>query len=183
MLVTRTRASARSISTRAYNTVAYALLILLLAFPNLLRAEQGLQSKHAKFTWDGSGRTGRPGALEVSFTRYKSQDDLVVERIAETYKSNSEALARLQSLMKRASRIVERSKKQLPGGTAPLDRVVATFDGTKTAKPKAIVAWADGRTLNLIQSQSLPLALDFEEQTQTLGPPGTPGLPLAPPKP
>lgn len=125
---------------------------------------QQSESQHFKFKWDGSGRTMKAGALYVSFSRYRSEDGVLVERRVETYGSNQAAVVELDKLTKAASHIVQEDVRGVPGRGAIGKRAVLTFDAGGNVKQKALIAWTDGHTLCLIRSTSLAHALDFEQQ-------------------
>jgi len=122
-----------------------------------------MESRHFKFKNDGAGRTGRKGAVDVDFENWKSEDGVLVQRIAEEYKSAAEASARLQSLVTKASSVIERGHRKSWDGKRVIDRVrlVASGSGNHLIN---VIAWSDQSVVHILRSSSWPQVLDFERQ-------------------
>jgi hypothetical protein len=117
-----------------------------------------------KFKWDGSGKTMKKGAMEVSFSRYKSEKGVSVERFVESYRTLEVARAELEKLCRRASRVDRDGYKEDATGKRTGRRVELFFARSSAAPEHTVVAWTDGSNLVLLRSESRPVLLDFEHQ-------------------
>lgn len=145
-------------------------LFLCFVLVTVSPSQQVVESPHFKFKWDGGGRVPKKSALEVSFSRYKSDDNVLVERIVEKYKSAHDALVELNKLTARASQVMERNQKKAWDGSQVGDRVQLLFKNSTTS-PRIAIAWTDGSRVFLLRSDSLQHALDFERQDYPSTPP------------
>jgi dephospho-CoA kinase len=103
-------------------------------------------------------------AQEASFHSYNSEDGTVVRQLREWYKSPNDARRALDTLTKRASRIIKQGTKKDAKTGAVGKRVELLFSGGHKASPEVVIAWTDGSTLVRLSSTSLTLLLDFESQ-------------------
>ena len=125
---------------------------------------QNPQPQLHQFRAEALGRTGKKGALYVSFGRYRSEDGVLVERFVESYKSPSEAAAAFEELKKGASRVLAQGWKERPRRGRPGPRVVLEFGRSGKADSQKVIAWTDGATIVRLRSTSLPHLEDFEKQ-------------------
>ena len=146
--------------------IVCALVSLSCSSPSIAGAGQQSESPHFKFTWEGSGRTMEDGA-PASFSRYKSDDGFTVMRVVESYKSDHEATAALDRLIKGASNILQRAQKEKPGGL-PGTRVELLFDRSGQGASKTVIAWTEGSRVFQLRSASRPHVEDFEKQDYPL---------------
>lgn len=145
------------------------VLLCGLCFGGIPQAsEQQPDAQIHKYTWAGAGKTGKKGALSVSFTRYNAEDGVVVEQVVEQYRSEGEATAALNSLLKSAARVLLRP----PQGTGNADtrkgRVELAFDRNGKEHAETMIAWLNGAKLCSLRSESLRDVEDFEEQVYLL---------------
>src|ERR1700674_1405228 len=127
-----------------FNTTCLALYVCL--FPitptgNSCEAYQKPVQPHIKFQWVGSGKTMKKGAVEVSFSRYRSQDGILVERFVESYHTDQAALTELEELRRRASKVhADGPKNDFQG--KHVGRRVELLHGSSNGKPEyTVVAW------------------------------------------
>ena len=127
-----------------------------------VRPYSGLQQSplHIKWIWDGGGRSGRKGALNVSFSRYKAEDGATVERIVETYESTAKAQQRLNSLTAHSSKVIESVTQRLSQDRKDRVHVVANERGQRVT----IIAWTNRSAVYMLRSLSPLHVMDFEEQ-------------------
>ncbi len=145
------------------------------------RGQQGT-AEELRFRWAGSGRRMSKDGAEVSFSHYKSQDGLLVERAVEDHKYGRDADAAMERLEKRARKVLERGSKQAWDGHRIGQRVVVILHDSPTARSPAAVAWTDGARLFIISSPSLRHCLAFEAQDYpAVRPNPTPPRPTAKP--
>ena len=132
--------------------------------PNRLSVSpySGLQQSpaHLRWIWDGGGRTGRMDALSVSFSRYKADDGVTVERIVETYASRAQARQRLNGLVAHSSKVIEQPPQPLSQGGKDRVHVIANERGQRVT----IIAWISCSAVYMLRSLSAPHVTDFEEQ-------------------
>ena len=151
-----------------------AIMYLALQFfapPNEVRRSQNqTESKHFAFKWDGSGRTAKKGVLQVSFSRFKAEDGVTVERSVEQYQSDTRAKNRLASLISKASQVIESGSKKAWDGNLVGKRVQLDARDPKQ-QSLYIVAWTDGSRVFVLHSKSLPHLLGFEQQDYPASPP------------
>ena len=132
--------------------------------------------KHFSFTYGAMGRTLKKGAQSVSFTRLSAEDGIEVTLAVEDYSSNRKATTAMSNLIDNADQVIEKGTKKAWDGRRVGERVVINGECTLIEKKnQSIVAWTDGRTLNVLCSQSLRHVLDFEEQAYPASPPVRPG--------
>ena len=108
---------------------------------------------------------GRKGnGAKYSAGIYDSTDGVGVVATVETYPSASRARAEMIMRIKRATRIVERGRKTDHNGKLIGERAVVIAAGDSGEGSYATILWLDQEDLNIIESSSLQVALDFERQ-------------------
>jgi hypothetical protein len=115
------------------------------------------------FKWDGSGRTGGKGGIDVSFSRYKSNGGVSVERSVEHYESSSQAQVGFSNLVGRARQVVERGHKKAWDGRDVGNRVRLMLRDPN-GDVLHVIAWTDGSRVFVLRSKSLTHLIDFERQ-------------------
>jgi hypothetical protein len=131
-------------------------------------SQQQTGPQHFKFKRIVSGRALKKGTLEVSFSRYQSEDGVAVERSVESYRSGQDAHAALEKLTKSASRIIRKGYKNDPDGKHIGTEVELLFEASKDKSQQTVIAWTDRKRVFLLRSQSQLHALDFEQQDYPL---------------
>jgi hypothetical protein len=106
----------------------------------------------------------KEGAREVSFSRYKAEDGVFVERFVERYVSERQAGEALTKLTISASRVVHEGDKTGADGKRIGRRVELLFEEPQGKFQKAVVAWQDGPRVFVLRSRSWDHVLDFEQQ-------------------
>jgi hypothetical protein len=164
------RTDLREYARRATLTVIALVLILVthacaVVLAQTTAAAQGQQPPvHHSFTEVATGKAlPSRGALQASFHSYKSEDGIVVQ-LREWYKSASDARSGLDTLTKKASRVIKQGTKKDAKGRIIGKRVELVFSCGHKASPEMVIAWTDGSTVVRLRSTSLPLLLDFENQ-------------------
>ena len=154
-----------------YGSALGALLVLCLVLISHCNvtvepasARQQTEPQHFKFKRVGSGRGMKSGALKVSFSRFESEDGVLVERSVESYRSEQDARAALEKLTNSASRIIQRGYKNDGNGRRVGTRVELLFKGSRGKPAQTVVAWTDGRGVFVLRSRSPRHVLDFEQQ-------------------
>jgi hypothetical protein len=104
------------------------------------------------------------GATEASFHAYESEDGTAVSQLREWYKSASDARSGLDTLTKKASRVIKQGSEKDGKGRIVGKRVELVFSQGHKVSPEMVIAWTDGATVVRLRSTSLPLLLDFESQ-------------------
>jgi len=127
-------------------------------------AGQEPQLQSHRFHAEALGRTGKKGALYVSFDRYRSEDGVIVERLIDSYKSSQEAATAFEALRKSASRVLRQANKESPGRGRVGPRAVLELRPSGKGPIQKVIAWTDGATVVRLQSTSLPHLEDFEKQ-------------------
>lgn len=108
---------------------------------------------------------GRKGnGAEYSAGIYDSSDGVGVVATIEIYPSGSRARAEMIRRIKRSTRIVERGRKTDRNGKLIGERMVVIASGDSGARSFATILWLDQEDLNIIESSSLQVALEFERQ-------------------
>jgi hypothetical protein len=120
--------------------------------------EEGLRFELLR-TWRGAEKAGR----RVAGARYRADDGVEVEKTVETYRSVDETRARMQRMMQKAARILERAPKTR-GGHRVGERAVVEFRGSQGRETKAAILWTDGAALFILKSSSLRHVLALEKQ-------------------
>jgi len=143
-----------------WTVIALILWHYIFSLGICVAGEQGSALQYA-FRLEGSGRTGRAGALYVSFSRFKSQDGVLVERFVEAYSSRAKARTRLKRLTERASAVVGRGP--IDPSDRRSDRIVVVLKHRK-GNTSNIIAWTDGNAFHYVSSDSSPHVLAFERQ-------------------
>jgi hypothetical protein len=110
----------------------------------------------------------KKGAVYVSFSRYKSEDGILVERFVEKYKSQVDAADALDKLTKTASHILKQGQEETPNGQPRGDRVQLVFDHKGKAHAETVIAWTDGDSVIILRSSSAQCLADFEKRTYPL---------------
>jgi len=106
-----------------------------------------------------SGKLGTKGADSVDFGNYKADDGTLVQRRVETYHSPSQAQEKMQKMVEKAKRVVDRETTTDTHGKATGERVVLI-----TESSDADVVWNENSSLFIIRSKKLEYALAFEKQ-------------------
>jgi len=104
------------------------------------------------------------GAVQSSFYSYRSENGTAVLQTREWYKSASDARSDLETLAKKASRVIKQGTMKDEKGRIVDKRVELIFGQGQMASPEIVIAWTDGATVVRLSSTSLPLVLDFENQ-------------------
>jgi hypothetical protein len=135
--------------------------MIILAWPQT--PGRGQQPAHRDFKEVSTGKAiPTAGALEASVHSYESADGAVIQ-LREWYRSDSKARDALETLTKKAARIIKQDwKKDIKGHTVG-KRVELVFKHGQSSS-ETVIAWTDGVTVVRLQSTSLPLLLDFESQ-------------------
>jgi len=102
--------------------------------------------------------------VQASFHSYRSEDGTAVVQVREWYKSASDARSGLETLAKKASRVVKQGTMKNEKGRIVGKRVELIFSQGHKASPEMVIAWTGGATVVRLSSTSLPLLLDFENQ-------------------
>lgn len=164
------RTSLRAYTRRTKPTAITLVFILVTSAYGMVLAQttaaaQGQQPPvHHNFTEVATGKAGPSrGALQASVHPYKSEDGTVVQ-LREWYKSASDARSALDTLTKRASRVIKQGTKKDAKGGIIGKRVELVFSRGHKASLEMVIAWTDGATVVRLTSTSLPLLLDFESQ-------------------
>src|SRR5689334_13178928 len=110
--------------------------------------------------WDGGGRTGRRGALNVSFSRYKADDGVTVELIVETYESTAKARQRLNGLVAHSPKVIEQLPRPLSQSRKDRVHAVANERGQQIT----VIAWTNRSVVYMLRSPSALHVADFEQQ-------------------
>lgn len=159
-----------SLSVRA-KVFACATLLVCAVFPSTpsvalqgVAISQESDSSHFRFKWAGSGRGMKKGALEVSFSRYESEDGVLVERFVEEYRTQDAALAELERTTKASSKVIRRGYKTDAKGQRVGTRVELGFKSSEGKPGKTVILWIDGRKIFRLSSLSERHLLDFESQ-------------------
>lgn len=124
---------------------------------------QQTQGRHFRFTWAGHGRTMKTGAKDVSFSRYKAEDGVLVERFVELYISEREADQALSRLSNTAAMVVRTGNKVDASGERIGRRIELVLGGPQ-GNSRMVVAWQDGPRVFVLRSNSWDHVLDFEQQ-------------------
>jgi len=126
---------------------------------------QAQQPVRHSYTEVGQGK-GIPskGAVQASFHSYRSEDGTAVVQDREWYKSASDARSGLETLAKKASRVVKQGTRKNEEGRIVAKQVELIFSQGHNASPEMVIAWTDGASVVRLSSASLPLLLDFENQ-------------------
>ena len=112
------------------------------------------------------GKAGHSkGATAASVHSYESEDGIAVVQLREWYKSANDARSGLETLKKKASRIVKQGSEKDEEGRIVGKRVELVFSHGHKASPEMVIAWTNGATVVSLSSTSLPLLLDFESQS------------------
>ena len=132
---------------------------------------QAQQPVHHTYTEVALGK-GIPskGAVQASFHSYRSEDGTAVVQAREWYKSANDARSDLETLAKKASRVVKQGAMKNEKGRIVGKRVELIFSQGHKANPEMVIAWTDGATVVRLSSTSLPLLLDFENQNYPSNP-------------
>ena len=164
------RTDLREYARRATLTVIALVLILVTHACAVVLAQtaattQGQQPPvHHSFEEVSTGRAAPTrGALEASVHSYKSEDGTIVQ-LREWYKSASDARSALDTLTKRASRVIKQGTNKDAKGGIIGKRVELVFSRGHKASAEMAIAWTNGSTVVRLSSTSLPLLLDFESQ-------------------
>jgi hypothetical protein len=178
--------ASRSFASRRLVRMSGVLLIWLASgcvasTAEALCARQGAESHHFRFDRKGSGRTIKKGAIEVSFTRFESEDGIPVERLVEKYASEGDASAELENLVAHASKVIERNYKKAWDGRQVGSRIqVVSEKSPASRKWPNVVAWTDKSRVVLLRSSSVVHLLDFEQQDYPASPPKSTTAPRQP---
>ncbi len=123
------------------------------------------QAVHHIFKYLSTGRAvPTKGATEASVHSYESEDGTDVVQLREWYKSASDACRGLDTLTKKASRVLKKGLEKDGNGRVVGERVELLFSDGHKASPEMVIAWTNGATVVRLRSTSLPLLLDFESQ-------------------
>jgi hypothetical protein len=126
---------------------------------------QEQQAVHHNFKFMTTGKAGpTKGATAASVQAYESEDGTWVVQLREWYKSASDARRGLDTLTKKASRVIEQGSEKNGKGRMVGKRVELVFRHGDKTSPEMVIAWTDGATVVRLRSTSLPLLLDFESQ-------------------
>jgi hypothetical protein len=126
---------------------------------------QEQQAVHHNFKFLATGRAvPTKGATEASVHAYESEDGTAVVQVREWYKSASDARRGLDTLTKKASRVIKQGSEKDGKGRIVGKRVELVFSHSNKASPEMVIAWTNGATVVRVRSTSLPLLLDFESQ-------------------
>ena len=125
---------------------------------------QPAPAEHINFQWAGGGRGLKKGAIEVSFTRVKSDDGVLVEWRTETYRSATRVQREIQEVISKAASVVERTTKLSLDGKPIGERAVLMVPASRAQEAQAVVVWTDGPKLYVLESSSLRHVLAFEKQ-------------------
>ena len=104
------------------------------------------------------------GGTAASVHSYESENGTAVVQLREWYKSASDARSGLETLARKASRVIKQGTKKDEKGRIVGKRVELVFGHGHQAGPEMVIAWTDGATVVDLRSTSLPLLLDFERQ-------------------
>lgn len=127
-------------------------------------APQEIAPRHFKFERETSGKTMKKGGIEVSFSRFTSEDGTLVERFVGDHKTAQAASAALQEECKHSAKISQDGYRYDVHGKRIGRRVELLFPRTTNAAEHIEVAWTDGPLLFLLRSESRRHLLDFEQQ-------------------
>jgi hypothetical protein len=126
---------------------------------------QEQQAVHHNFKFVATGRAmPTKGATEASGQAYESEDGTSVVQLREWYKSASDARSGLDTLTKKASRVIRQGSEKDGKGRIVGKRVELVFSHGHKASREMVIAWTDGATVVRLRSTSLQLLLDFESQ-------------------
>jgi hypothetical protein len=133
-----------------------------------IRPERDLPSSYCARQMQFNGVSfshGKKGnGAEYSAGIYDSTDGVGVVMTVETYSSASLARAEMMRKIKGATRIVERVRKTDQNGKLIGKRAVVIAPGDSRDRSYATILWLDQEDLNIIESSSLHVALEFERQ-------------------
>jgi uncharacterized protein YfcZ (UPF0381/DUF406 family) len=104
------------------------------------------------------------GGTKASVHAYESEDGTDVVQLREWYKSASDARNGLDTLTKKASRVIKQGSEKDGKGRIVGKRVELVFSHGHKASAEMVIAWTDAATVVRLRSTSLPLLLDFESQ-------------------
>ena len=104
------------------------------------------------------------GALRASVHTFKAEDGTPLYQSDEWYKSASDARSALDTLTKRASRVIKQGTKKDAKGGITGKRVELVFSRGHKVSAEMVIAWTNGATVVRLRSTSPPLLLDFESQ-------------------
>ena len=126
---------------------------------------QEQQAVHHNFKFMATGKAGpTKGATAASVQVYESEDGTDVVQVREWYESASDARRGLDTLTKKASRVIKQGSEKDGKGHIVGKRLELDFSDSNKASPEMVIAWTDGATVVRLRSTSLPLLLDFESQ-------------------
>jgi hypothetical protein len=125
---------------------------------------QEIAPRHFKFERGTSGKTIKRRGIEVSFSRFTSEDGTLVERFVEDHKTAQAARTALQEECKHSSKISQDGYRYDAHGKRIGRRVELMFPRATNAAEHIEVAWADGPLLYVLRSESRRHLLDFEQQ-------------------
>jgi hypothetical protein len=125
---------------------------------------QETSPSHFKFRRGSSGRAMKNGGIEVSFSRFTSDDGTSVERFVEDYKTGQAARTALQIKCQHSSEISRDGYRYDIRGKRTGRRVELLFLQDANPVKRIEVAWTDGPVLYVLRSESRDHLLDFEEQ-------------------
>jgi hypothetical protein len=104
------------------------------------------------------------GALRASAHTFKAEDETLVCQSDDWFKSPNDARIGLDTLTKKASRVIKQNTKTDAKGAVLGKRVELLLSRGPEASPEMVIAWTDGADLVRLTSTSMPLLLDFERQ-------------------
>jgi len=114
-----------------------------------------------KFQFNSAG-SGLTKGGEFSFEKYKSQDDVIVEKRVESYEPAGETTIRMNALIHSAIQKKEQTPVQArDGGTTQNRWEIYTRNGPEKGF-YFLVLWADGHNLYILQSSSERHVLAYE---------------------
>jgi hypothetical protein len=106
---------------------------------------QEQQAIHHNFKFVATGKAiPTKGATAASGQAYESEDGTSVVQLREWYKSASDARRGLDTLTKKASRVIKQGSEKDGKGRIVGKRVELVFNLGNKANPEMVIAWTDG---------------------------------------
>ena len=112
---------------------------------------------------EGSGY-GTTKRMRVSFSRFKAEDGVTVERRIQTYPSPSSAQDEMTSMVRSANQIIARERQIDTQGKPTGERLTLAYTHTESNRSRYLLLWQDGKVLHVLESVSLKHLLAFEGQ-------------------
>lgn len=106
-----------------------------------------------------SGRAGGKDIVSADISVYKADDGTLLNHSLEIYHTPSQAQTRMQTMVKKAKKVVEQGGKLDDLGKTIGERAVIVSE-----RSEPVIVWREDRYLYIIRSKKLDYALAFEKQ-------------------